>query len=377
MPYKNYMNKSRLSILCVFTCVSFGNLFEVKAQVSNHPEAKDAPQIPEPKWTGAKEVHLVQPGDTLWDLCGEYLDNPWFWPKVWSYNPQIKDPHLIYPGDKVRFFPGAFDVASAPVQTVTVEPTDESELPNDVPNRSLKLVEVSGKIGREGSSNIWARGISFISEGRHQVSGEISNSESESLLLSNFDIVYVKELSGVKVGDRLGIYRTRRIIKHPKTGKFYGYSVDTRGVAKVVGVEKKVVRARIERAYKSIERGDRVGPLSEGFAVQIRPAINDQNLQGYIIGTSGDELGPVGEHHLVYIDLGRQHGVRVGHKFSVIRQGDRYTQQREGLPKEPVGSLLVVQTEERAATALISNSIHEMWIGDRIEMVSSLALARE
>ncbi|MBM4362897.1 MAG: LysM peptidoglycan-binding domain-containing protein, partial [Deltaproteobacteria bacterium] len=47
-------------------------------------------------------VHSVRQGDTLWDLCGGYFQNPWMWPKVWSYNPQIQNPHWIYPGDQVR-----------------------------------------------------------------------------------------------------------------------------------------------------------------------------------------------------------------------------------------------------------------------------------
>src|SRR6185312_5930518 len=47
-------------------------------------------------------LHQVKRGDTLWDLCNGYFQNPWMWPKVWSYNPQIQNPHWIYPGDQVR-----------------------------------------------------------------------------------------------------------------------------------------------------------------------------------------------------------------------------------------------------------------------------------
>src|SRR5215203_5118971 len=47
-------------------------------------------------------IHVVRKGDTLWDLCDSYYANPWGWPKVWSYNPQIVNPHWIYPGDQLR-----------------------------------------------------------------------------------------------------------------------------------------------------------------------------------------------------------------------------------------------------------------------------------
>ena len=51
------------------------------------------------------ELHVVRSGDTLWDICFYYFNDPWQWPKVWSYNPQITNPHWIYPGDLVRLLP--------------------------------------------------------------------------------------------------------------------------------------------------------------------------------------------------------------------------------------------------------------------------------
>ncbi|HEY0095978.1 MAG TPA: LysM peptidoglycan-binding domain-containing protein, partial [Archangium sp.] len=58
------------------------------------------------------EVHTVERGDTLWDLSSKYLGTPWYWPKVWSFNPQIANPHWIYPGNQVRFFAGGEEVPS-------------------------------------------------------------------------------------------------------------------------------------------------------------------------------------------------------------------------------------------------------------------------
>ena len=51
------------------------------------------------------ELHVVRSGDTLWDICFYYFNDPWQWPKIWSYNPQITNPHWIYPGDLVRLLP--------------------------------------------------------------------------------------------------------------------------------------------------------------------------------------------------------------------------------------------------------------------------------
>jgi len=54
---------------------------------------------------GPGAQHTVEKGDTLWDLSRRYLGSPWYWPKVWSYNPEIANPHWIYPGNQIRFFP--------------------------------------------------------------------------------------------------------------------------------------------------------------------------------------------------------------------------------------------------------------------------------
>ena len=55
----------------------------------------------------APSTYVVQRGDTLWDISARYLTQPWFWPEIWYVNPEIKNPHLIYPGDTLRLVYGA------------------------------------------------------------------------------------------------------------------------------------------------------------------------------------------------------------------------------------------------------------------------------
>ncbi len=49
----------------------------------------------------APQTYVVVKGDTLWDISALYLDSPWLWPRLWQINPDIDNPHLIYPGDKL------------------------------------------------------------------------------------------------------------------------------------------------------------------------------------------------------------------------------------------------------------------------------------
>ncbi|MCB1845766.1 MAG: LysM peptidoglycan-binding domain-containing protein, partial [Halioglobus sp.] len=52
-----------------------------------------------PLASGHPDEYVVKPGDTLWDIAAQFLQDPWYWPEVWYVNPQVENPHLIYPGD--------------------------------------------------------------------------------------------------------------------------------------------------------------------------------------------------------------------------------------------------------------------------------------
>jgi hypothetical protein len=97
-------------------------------------------------------------------------------------------------------------------------------------------------------------------------------------------------------------------------------------------------------------------------------------MDGFIIAAPRDELTEIGEHHLVFIDRGQQDGVQEGNVFTVVRSGDPYrkepnlAQRDPKLPKEDVGTLLVVDVKEHACAALVTRSFRELYMGDRVEM---------
>src|SRR6266403_4006226 len=74
---------------------------------------------------GAPDEYTIQKGDTLWDLSQKFLNNPWYWPKIWSLNPSIENPHWIYPGNKLRIVPGEGG-AQAPAQVAGEEQQPEA-----------------------------------------------------------------------------------------------------------------------------------------------------------------------------------------------------------------------------------------------------------
>ncbi len=73
----------------------------------------------------AATTHTVVKGDTMWDITGQYLGNPFQWPMVWKHNPQIRDAHWIYPGDTVHLEAGSRKLADTASPVLASRPTND------------------------------------------------------------------------------------------------------------------------------------------------------------------------------------------------------------------------------------------------------------
>ena len=316
------------------------------------------------------ENHVVQAGDTLWDLCNKYLNSPWYWPKIWSYNPQITNPHWIYPGNELRFYP-ADGNAPTPVSVSTALEASTNEdlaIPGELDEEELVKTVGSIEVGRTAPNSVWTTRVGYISAQGLAVAGRVSNAESEAVLLSDYDRIYIKMKSGAKKGDQFAVFRPVRRIEHPVTGEPYGYAVKIVGGVQVIDTTPKVVTGQIAQAFLPVQRGDYVGPWPEAFGSRVAPVPNETETRGYIIDSVVDVLGPLGEHDLVFIDRGRRHGVQRGNTFAVLDRGDKYTRDTGGLPNEDVGQLMVLDVQENASTAIVTFGLRELNVGDKIEM---------
>jgi hypothetical protein len=361
------------------------------------PIAGDAPAA-----AAAPDTYTVRPGDTLWDLSGRFLNNPWYWPKIWSYNPDIANPHWIYPGNVLKFFPGAEEGPTRvepvpggpalPIAQADGAPEPEEE---EVPVRELEdlsradmkapapvdesdAVAVAGpyKIGLVPHRSRFARRDTFVTPRELAESGRLRAAFEEKIMLSSLDRAYAsfEKTAAVKVGETYLVYKTERPIYHPITKELFGYQSAVLGSAKVVAVEDRAVTVVIDQAIQPIERGAMLGPWSQKLFRPVDRRPNRQAVEGRIIATQVDVVTQLGEHHIVFLDLGEKNGVEEGNVFQVLRSGDQYGGDAraptwdELLPIEPVGDLLVVDVKEHACAALVTRSLKELMIGDRVQM---------
>lgn len=308
--------------------------------------------------------HVVRRGDTLWDICWFYFNNPWEWPRVWSYNPEITNPHWIYPGDLVRLYEQGGEQP---------EPTRVDESPEPI---SVK----GPRPKRSGWFSL--RQLAFVDRDKLEFAGVVSGSTDEKTLLSTGDTIYIRYDNGKppKVGKKYAVYKERRAVKHPKSGKRLGSYVKIIGEVEILSVKKdKRARAIITDSVDVIERGHRVGPLQRQFK-EVDPTPNKVDLQGTIVAQLfADEL--IGARQVVFVDKGTNDGVRDGNRFFVVRRGDALEevggsvsnkgQDDRRFPARAIGEVTVVQAGKSSAVCLVTLSVQEIEVGDLVLMRKS------
>ncbi|WP_224245238.1 LysM peptidoglycan-binding domain-containing protein [Hyalangium gracile] len=341
------------------------------------------PRIEGARETAPGEVHTVVRGDTLWDLSQQYLGSPWYWPKVWSYNPEIANPHWIYPGNRVRFFPAGEEVPSrvetgTPPGSMVVDEGEVQAATELGPASGESLVSVSGVLTYQASAAPLVATRGFVTAKEVDEAGKVDSSFAERDMMTYPDTVYLrfKRKIDAKVGDRYLVYRTDSEVKHPVTNKKVGYLTDLVGTVRVLSVGDKFVTAQIAESWDGMMRGDLVGPYGERLMDRVATKPNTKALKGHVVTALLPFLTFTGEHHFLVVDRGSADGVEVGNTFSVVRKGnpighlfaEQDPQKTNALPDEVIGICLVSEVKERTSNCLLTTSLREINPGDRVEM---------
>ncbi|MCS6858095.1 MAG: LysM peptidoglycan-binding domain-containing protein [Sandaracinaceae bacterium] len=308
-------------------------------------------------------THVVKRGDTLWSISGRYYGNPWEWPRLWSYNPEITNPHWIYPDDVIRLRPeGEGQAVSAEQRT----------------RPRLRLAE-------RGPDFISLRRYGYLDRMALEQSGEIVGSPEDHMLLATEDKVYIRFLGERSEKERplteWTIYRLEDASRRnpPQSGT----------VVRILGTvrlesydqEERLAVGRIIEALDPIERGDLVAVMDRRFEL-VRPTASDRNLESHVVAAfSPQELSA--QAQIVFVPVGEEDGVRLGNRFFVVRYGDNWRKSAHSLaiqmanplpsspsrwPKEVIAEGRVVSLRPKSAGIWITQSIAPVEVGDQVEM---------
>jgi hypothetical protein len=140
-------------------------------------------------------THVVQKGDTLWSICDQHLKNPYQWPRIWSYNPQIQNPHWIYPNEQIRLKPQS-----------QIGATPQVAMPEQ--QRGVGIMAQQ----HVAPETVFLRDTGFVNDDASLNWGSIVGSPQDKMYLTDLDMLYVRVGEGhdVKVGQELTVFRTLR-----------------------------------------------------------------------------------------------------------------------------------------------------------------------
>ena len=303
-------------------------------------------------------IYVIKQGDTLWGLSERFIKDPNYWPNMWSNNSQITNPHVIYPGQKVRVFPDRLEFV----------PKEESKA-----QKSVAPVTASETLAAVAKERTYAvRGSEgFILETATKPAGTIISINNNRNIAGDDDIIYtnIGKERGVKGGEKFSVFRKDGNVSHPVSNEIMGTKITPLGTIQLTDLEKSTSRAIVTRTNQEITPGSYLLPARDTKPREIPLKMTTRELKGYIVD-SYSGISIIAQGDIVYIDLGSVHGAEPGNMLYIVRDvtidGSSMSGYTEKLPQELLGALVILETGKKTATAIVVKSIDAIYRGDRL-----------
>ena len=353
----------------------------------------------------APEFYIVEPGDTLFDICSQLIDDGNYWPRLWSLNPEIKNPHFIYPGMKLAFYAGDFQ--SPPYLDVVEEddvvPLDKGamteaqliaqgdEIP-ELPKSKSNVASVNEPIEIIGPESVDTNGISDMFENGGSVysseqvfytlPGFIVREEKESLgdvfggvrgeLLSGDGVVVkIDDAYDLTPGTVYTVLRERGVVSNPHTGDEVGIRYDYVANIRIMDkVDDESFIGVVANSYLGAMQGDIIVKfLSTKRSIDsLRVSSLNAPADATIVNLSNYNQDFGGEGSLVFLDRG---GLQIGSAYPVFQKNRYMFSEESGLSsdtklRKKIGAVKILDSSENSSVAVIVNSLSEIRVGDKL-----------
>lgn len=309
--------------------------------------------------------YVVKKGDTLWDISQTFLQDPWRWPEIWQVNPQIENPHLIYPGDVIALVFGPDGKPQLQLlrgrQTVKLEPQA----------RSTPLREAIPPIPMDAIAQFLNDSRAVLTPETLENAPYIVESMDSHLIAGTGDRIYVRSIPD-RTNTRYNVYRPGAVYKRPGTDTILGYEALYVGDATLERVGDPAT-LELSRTVRETLVGDRLLPVGEETIQQnFFPHPPAKNVDGSILKVV-DGVSQIGQYQVVVIDLGTNDGMEQGNVLAVFKRGDtirdvvtKERDQRVKLPDERSGLVMVFRPFERVSYALVMSATRTLHINDAV-----------
>lgn len=344
------------------------------------------------------ESYVVKRGDTLWDIAGRFLQKPWLWPEIWQANPQIKNPHLIYPGDVISL--AYLDRVAASIQAGprTDGPVNAVSLSEVEPFlKDLRMVESLD-------------GLPYV-----------VGLEEDRMRSSHGQVAYIRGLDGVAPGQRYLVVRPEKryryvdrsgyccdrfqsedldargepmrdaetywsnVVFPDKGNEFLGYELMTQSTGTVTRGDmggQMAATLLLDSEGREVRVGDRLVPVeAQPYDLQFipHPPKQEQEYGRLQVMAVSDMLTSGGPHDVIAISGGSAQGIDNGTVFSIWRRGNSVTDRMKSgldrdedvtlfeskvrLPDEFAGHAMVFRTFDKVSYALVMSAVKPARVG--------------
>lgn len=309
------------------------------------------------------EQYTVQPGDTLWDISARFLKEPWNWPEIWQANPDVENPHLIYPGDvlELTWVDGEPRLSHAEDadrdRVLELSPEVESS-PLDTPIPTIPLEAI-----RSFLSDTRVVDEATLEEAPYIVEGRDRRS-----ITGAGDRVYAR--GEAEPRETLAVFRRGKRHKDPETGEFLGLEARAVGRGRIADVDGEILSMDLTDSREEIEAKDRLLPTEEReITSQFQPKAPDEEIEGQMIDVE-DGVSNIGQYNVVTINRGEREGLESGDVLAVYKRGDQardpVTDEKLQLPSERAGLLMVFRTYDKLSYGLVLQATRPLELRDEV-----------
>ncbi|WP_268798688.1 LysM peptidoglycan-binding domain-containing protein [Pseudomonas huanghezhanensis] len=313
---------------------------------------------------GHPERYTVVTGDTLWDISGKFLSQPWKWPEIWRANPQVHDPDLIYPGDVLTL---TYIDGQPRITLNRAESRGTIKLSPRV--RSSPVAEAIPSIPLGAINAFLLKNRIMDTPEQFDAAPYIVAGNGERVLSGIGDRIYARGYFDQEhVG--YGIFRQGKTYIDPNTQEVLGINADEIGGGEIVASEGDIATLQLQRSTQEVRLGDRLF-VSEEHAINstFMPSAPATPLEGLIIDVPRG-VTQIGVFDVVTLDRGRRDGLVEGNVLAIYKTGehvrDRVSGQDVKIPDERAGELMVFRTYERLSYALVLHATRSLAVMDKV-----------
>jgi nucleoid-associated protein YgaU len=319
---------------------------------------------------GHPDVYTVVKGDTLWDISGKFLERPWLWPEIWQINPQIENPHLIYPGDEIALVyvdgqPRLQLRRGDAGRTYRLSPSDAVTLKPEI--RATPLESAIPAISLDAIQGFLVQNR-VVEPALLEASPYVVEGESERLVLGAGDRVYVRGM--LEDSQTFSFVRKGPLYVDPQTNEVLGREATYIGMGTAVAQDGDVATMAVASTREEVQIGDRVLPTEERRVdSSFFPSAPDAETRGQIISVFSG-VTQVGQYDVVVINRGEREGIAVGNVLAIYKRGalarDRIANETIRLPSERAGLMMVFRTFDKLSYALVLMTERPLSVNDEV-----------